>query len=345
MTDNVPDYTINSYSIPKPENSGKEYYYYFTDAKENLGYYMNIPAVFASFNALGTWATGRGITTSRINVPILEKIMGNGSESFQKIMFNHLIIKLIVGDSFCEIIRNDKGTLINLIPISPERVRIVYEDNRIKRYDVYNDKEGWRPIKKQSMLHSINKKIGDSIRGTSQLNAVKSIVKAWHEALEDTRVIQHRSKALGIAYYKTDNTGKISYLNSQIEKAVKNGEMLGVPEEQVEIKDFPTKATGDRIAYIQYLENLFFACSGVPRSIATSDGVSEVGGKMGHIIFEVTYGKEAQDLEDDLWLQVGIRVKFNKPPSLGGLVSEEEQKNSNQTKYQANDAGVGLQRE
>ncbi|KKL78266.1 hypothetical protein LCGC14_2026510, partial [marine sediment metagenome] len=79
---------------------------------------------------------------------------------------------------------------------------------------------------------------------------------------------------------------------------------------------YPSKSSEDRQNWLQYNENLYYQTGGVPRSIATSDGTSEVGGKMGHVIFEPIYTKEQIDLEDDLWIQQSIEITFNRPPSL-----------------------------
>jgi hypothetical protein len=294
---------------------------------------------------LATWAVGRGWNTEdQLLKQELEHVSGNGKDTFDEVVWNHEVTKLIVGDAFIHCPRKD-NKIINMIPISPERVRVVYsEGNRIKRYDTWDGKE-WKPIKKEEMLHSFNKRIGDQIHGTSQIDACKWIIDARNEALIDGRLIQNRGKALGIAYYKTDNAGKITYANQQIEKGVKNGEMIGLPEGTVEIREFPTKNIVDRMSWIAYLENFFYQVFGVPRSIVSSDGTSEVGGKMGHVIFETIYAKEQIDLERDLWNQQAIEIKFNRPPSLGGLISQEEQKNSGQLNIQPNDSVVNLNRE
>jgi hypothetical protein len=93
------------------------------------------------------------------------------------------------------------------------------------------------------------------------------------------------------------------------------------------------------------LQNKFFQDFGVPRSVASSDGTSEVGGKMGNVNFEPTYAKERYDMEDALWGQQAIKVIFEKQASLGGLVQGEEQKNSGMTNIQPNDSVVNLNRE
>lgn len=340
----TPDFIVQSKSLNTSQNKEGFYYWYFDKATENLGYYFSIPEIFSAANALATWAVGRGWDTENLQLKQeLEHVSGNGKDTFDQVIWNHEVIKLIVGDAFIEVKRKD-GVIINMIPISPERIRIAYKDGRIQHYETWNN-NNWKRINKEDMLHSSNKRVGDQVHGTSQIDACKWIIDARNEALIDGRMIQNRQKALGIAYYKTDNQGKIAYANKQIENAVRNGEMVGLPEGTVEIKEFPTKNIVDRQSWIAYLETFFYQTFGVPRLIVSSDGVSEVGGKMGHVIFETVYAKEQIDLEGDLWNQQAIKIKFNRPPSLGGLINQEEAKNSGMTTIQPNDVSATMNRE
>jgi len=345
FTATVPDFIVNSKALDVA-NQTKDglYYWYFDKAPQNFGYYFSIPEIFSAANALATWAFGRGYTAATIKTKIeLENITGMGKDTFASICWNMEVVKLIVGDAFAEVKRHE-GRILNIIPISPERIRIVYKDGRIIRYETWNSNE-WKKIDVENMLHISNKRVGDQVHGTSQIDSCKFIIDARNEALIDGRLIQNRGKALGIAYYKTDNAGKIAYANSQIEKAVKNGEMVGLPEGTVEIREFPTKNIVDRQSWIAYLENFFYQTFGVPRSIVSSDGTSEVGGKMGHVIFETIYAKEQKDIEADLWAQQAIKVTFNRPASLGGLVEAEENKNTGMTSIQPNDVSATMERE
>lgn len=343
----VPDFIVAQKALDAATPGLDETYWYFEDATKHMGYYFGISEVFNAANALATWTTHKGyvVEDPLINQD-LQHISGNGKDTFTQLMWNHEVMKLIVGDAFQEWKWNeDRDTLLNVIPISPERVRLVFGKNGLlKRYDVWNG-EGWKEVKKENMLHSINKKFGDQMHGTSQLTAAKFVIDALNEALSDERIIKHRDKALGIAYYQTDKSGKIAYANSQIEKAVKNGEMVGLPEGTVKIEAYPSRSSEDRSGWIELLQNKFYQDFGVPRSIASSDGTSEVGGKMGHVIFEPIYTKEQLDLEEDLWNQQAIKIKFNRPPSLGGLIQQDEAKNTGQTNIQPNDSMVNLNRE
>jgi hypothetical protein len=345
LTSAVPDFIVESKTLDAASPDQKETYHYFSQAPERYGYYLSIPEVFSAVNAMATWAFGAGWSTENDQLRVeLEHIKGMGKDTFLKIIWNLEVVKLVVGDAFAEV-KREKNKIINMIPISPERVRVVFnEKGMIKRYDTWDGKD-WKAIDKENMLHIQNKRIGDQIHGTSQFEAATFAIDAKNEALEDERIIKHRDKALGIVYYKTDKTGKIDYANKKIENAVKNGEMVGLPEGTASIEAYPGRSSEDRQDWIAYLENFIYQLLGVPRSIATSDGTSEVGGKMGNVNFEPNYAKERMDMEEDLWNQQAIKVKFEKQASLGGLVTADMQKNTGMTQIQPNDVTADMERE
>ena len=341
----VPDFIVTQKALDVASKVDGESYWYFDKATTYFGYYKQIPEIYSAANALATWTVNRGYETEDTLTKIdLDHVKGMGKDSFIQIMWNHEVVKLIIGDAFIEVKRLDNGKIANMIPISPERVRIVFnKEGMIKRYDIWNGK-GFKEVKIENMIHSHNKRIGDEQHGTSQIEASKFIIDARNEALSDERVIKHRDKALGLAYYKTNNTGKIDYANAAIEKGVKDGEMIGLLEGTVEIKPYPGRSSEDRTGWISYLENFFYQVFGVPRSIASSDGTSEVGGKMGHVIFEPIYTKEQIDLENDLWGQQQIKITFNRPPSLGGMQPELNEAKS-PIGIQPNDVEASMTRE
>ena len=150
-----------------------------------------------------------------------------------------------------------------MIPISPERVKVVVKGSRIIRYEIWNGKT-WVKKKVEDILHSQNKRIGDQVHGTSLIASNKEVIDTLLEAYRDERTIKHRDKALGIVYYKTSNEGKITFANKQIEKAVKDGEMVGLPEDTAKIEPYPSKSSEDRQNWLQYNENLGYQTGGVP---------------------------------------------------------------------------------
>ena len=343
FTNKVPDFIVESMALDVANADGSETFIYYEKATENYGYYFNHPQIASRINSLCTWSFGQGYTVENMrNKVILEHVTGNGKETFNSIIWNHEAVKLMQGDAFMEIVKKD-GILVNLINISPERVKTVFKDTRIIRYEIWNGKK-WVKKKPREIFHSMNKKIGDSTRGTSQIQANKTVNDAMIESFEDERVIKHRDKALGIVYYKTNNAGKITFANSQIEKAVKNGEMVGMPEDTAKIEPYPSRSSEDRQNWISSRENFAFATFGIPRNMITSDGTSEVGGINGHLIFEQTYGKEQSDEEAAIWNQMARKIKFNRPPSLAPTVQDNQDANTGTTTIQPTEVTPSVNR-
>lgn len=349
LTNVVPDFIVTAKALDAV-NSDDETFHYFSKATQNFGYYFEIPEIYSAANGLSTWAFGRGWSTGTNTTAQgeLEHVTGIGFDTFDGVIWNFQVVKKVVGDAFIEIIWKDddpKKPLLNLIPISPERVRLVYGKNkRFERYDAW-DGSDWKPIPIERMMHATNNRIGDQIHGTSQIDATKWIIDARNEALISNRMIERRGRAIGLVEFDTDNEGKINFGKTAIENGIANGEMIGYGKDTMKILDFPNKSTNDRMNWITYLENFFYQTFGVPRSIATSDGTSEVGGKMGHVIFEPTYVREQREMENLFLNKLGIIIKWNKPPSLAGLQQETEEKNTGQVGLQPNDVEASLTRE
>jgi len=133
----------------------------------------------------------------------------------------------------------------------------------------------------------------------------------------------------------SDDTTKLSTLNAQYAAAVKNGEVLIVPK-GIGFMDAPTNYI-DTIDWIRYLEGFFYQAVGVPRAIANTESFTEASSKVGYLTFEPVYVEEQTLLEQDLWNQLGIKVTFNRPPSLSGVMQSDESKNTGQMGFQQNE--------
>jgi len=344
-TTTVEDYEVEGVSLDFAGDQ-RETFWDFTDVSTNYGYYFNIPELKSAIDTLAIWTVGKGYELEvTSDEPIIDKINGWGKDTFQSIMENLIVTKKIIGDSFAEIIRNDKGTLVNLKPISPERVRLVLNRQGIlKRYDIQKKNGKYIQFETSDILHLCNERVADQIHGTSVVDATKWVIDARNEALADERMIKHRELALGVLYVDTDNITKRNKIMEQYSKAVKNGEVLVLPKDTAELKDTGISPK-DRLAWIQYLENFFYQAVRVPRVIATSEGFTEAGGKVGYLTFEPIYTKEQRTLELDIWNQLAIKIKFNRPASLGGTVQEDEAKNTGQLGFQPKDTKATVERE
>jgi hypothetical protein len=276
----------------------------------------------------------------------LDFVSGWGEDSIDSIFENMLIVKKIIGDSFAEIIEDQETELlINLKPISPERVRIVVDENGITiRYDIMKDNV-WKPIKKEKMLHLSNDRIADEIHGVSVIEACKWVIEARNEAMDTYRKILKRSLALGILYIDSDDLTKINSIMTQYKEAINKGEVLVLPKDVAEIKDAPLSVK-DFLSWISYLENFFYQAVGIPKIIlGGSQEFTEASSKIGYLTFEQVYMSEQRKLEQDLWKQLGIKITFERPVSLKDELIESEAANTGQTGIQPKEAGVNLQRE
>lgn len=318
----------------------------FPQSSTYLGYYDAIPEIKSALKVFSMRVCGMGYTASYETQPVLESIRGSGTETFDSIMQAMVREKKYLGDSVAHIIRNQEtGTIINLKRLWLGNMRVVYDDKGfIKRWEQRVPNKDSIKFSPEEIFHLSNDRYSNANHGTPITVSLKKIIDAKQEALDDERKIKHRELALGIAYYDTDDSGKISFINTQIENAVKNGEMLGLPKDTVEIQAAPTRSASDKIQWLQYLDNLFYQVVGIPKVLVTSEGYTEAGGKAGLLAFEPTEIAEKTELEKDIWNQLALRVSFTRSPSITTPVQQSEAKNTGQTNLQPNESQVGLTR-
>ncbi len=344
LANSVEDFSVNA--MPTDAATQDETYWYFAQAAQNIGYYKSIPEIKQSLISLARWIGGKGYTTETTGTDLtLKAISGWGEDSFDAIMKNMIIMMHIVGDSFAEIIKDDKLKPINLKPISPERIRIVVnKQGIIQRYDYWNS-NGWKKIPTNRMLHLCNNRLGDEIHGLSSIDALKWVIDAKQEALEVYRKIMRRNLSMGVMYVKSDDLTKIREMLTLYQEAADKGEVLVLPEDVAKI-DNPNLSVQDFLGWINYLDNYFLTAFGVPKVIlgGTAD-YTEASSKIGYLTFEQVYMAEQRELEMDLLNQVGISIKFERPVSLKDNVQEDEAANTGQVGIQPKEAGANLERE
>lgn len=326
---------------PDQESAG-EAYWDFPDAGKHLGYYKTIPEIKSALHVLAQRVCGLGYEVlSPETQVILESMQGWGKETTTSILMQLLIEKKVYGDSFAEIIRSDDGTLINLKKLYTGNMRIVVDEKGlIDRYESRNPIS--REIKKfqpNEIFHLSNNRTSNEIHGTSIIESLKIIIDAKNEALSDERKIRHRELALGVLEVDTDDATKLGSAKSSYQDAVNKGEVLVLPKGTAELKDNPNQPR-DRIQWLQYLDNLFYQVVGTPKVLVTSEGFTEAGGKAGLLAFEPVELSEKKQLEEDIWNQLSIRIKFSRAPSLLGDAVGTEQKNAGQTGVQQNETQV-----
>lgn len=343
LTANLDDWSVASHSL-ETENADGETVIYFPDATTNQGYFKTIPEFRRAIRALTTYTVGLGYTTesSRDEI-ILENIIGRGDDTFQSIISSMQDLKKVVGDSFAEIIRNDNGEIFNLKPIGAERMRVIMKDGDIVRYEVIDAKGNIHPFKPEEILHFCNERTADEVRGAPVLDSVKWVIDALNEVMTDHRKVMHRNVVpLRILTFKSNDITKRDKLIKEYENAIKNGEILVLPEDVLVTSD-NSITIQNPMEWIRYLENFFWIAVGTPRVIATTEGAIEASSKVGFLTYQPVYTSEQTENEADIWNQMAIRVKWKKPPSLEKNAQKDEAANTGQIGFQPNDttAGVG----
>ena len=317
------------------------------DFSKWMGYYKKNPQLNQSIKQLATWTAGKGWKAENTATEVLlKRITGWGEDSFQSIMENMIIMKKINGDAFAEIIRSKKGTLINLKPLNPSSIRIVVnKQGLISRYEELNSqRKTKRTFQPQDIFHICNDRVGDEIHGESVVAVCEPVILRIEEASADYQRILHRS-TIRVLYVDDDDIAVLQQLATQYKDAIEKGEVLILPGKKtdMELENVNVPNLQPFLDWIRYQENFFYQAVGVPRTMASPEGATEASSKVGFLIFEPVYTKEQTLLEGDLWNQLGMKVTFNRPPSLQDNVQTDEAKNTSQTGFQPNDvqAGVG----
>jgi hypothetical protein len=315
-----------------------ETFWYFTDWTKWYGYYNEIAELKKAIQTSATWVLGQGyeVNNARDKV-ILDHMAGAGEDSFLSIMWNMLVVKKINGDSFSEIIRDpNTKMLLNLKPLSPDRIKVVFNQKGvIIRYEYLGTRDGNenQKFKPNEILHFMNDRVADNTHGDSVISALKWLIDARQEAMQDWRRISHRS-TIRVLVVDEDNPTKLNYLKTSYKDAIAKGELMilpGKPGEKV-FQDLNLPPVEAFLAWIRYLENAFYKAVGVPKTIAgDAEGIPESGGKMAMLTHEPLYVREVTELENDLWNQLGLKVTFKRQPSLQEGTQEQEGKNNNQT--------------
>lgn len=222
-------------------------------------------------------------------------------------------------------------------------IHVVNGKGRIVRYEY--KPAGSTPIifQPNEILHLCNDRVADEIHGRSVIEAVEWNVEACEEAKRAHRKMQYRNGIVRVIEVDTDDTTKINTLKTQWATAIEKGDVLIIPKGVAEAKDWHgTLNTQDVLGWLRYLDDDFYISIGIPKAIlgGTSDS-TEASAKIATLNFDPLYLAEKQELEQDLWKQLGIKVLFGKQPSLLDNMQTDEAKNTGQLGYQQNDVQAG----
>ena len=348
LNSGVPDYKVPSKTIDEA-GVEKETYWNNSNWPTYLGYLKSIPEYRNAVRALAIYTCGRGWSASPEDKAMLENIRGWGEDTFDSIMQDMIIVKKTNGDAYLQIIRNPDNpiTIINLKKLNPLRVRhVVNSDGILIGYDWMTVGDKSKPIKRlkvEEVFHICNDRVANEIHGTSVLESCKWVIDWLNEMLSDLRRVMHRS-TIRVLYIDMDDTTKLGTVRTQYKEAIKNGEVLIIPARrgEAEFEQLNIPPTEAWLSAIRFVRDYFYEVLGVPKVITGGTQEStEASSKIGYQTFEQPYITEQRLLEQDIWNQLAIRIKFDRPKSLLDELQGEQQANQSQVGFQPSEMMPG----
>ena len=346
MTNRVADIEIPSKEIESVSSEGETEYINPNWAKQ-LGIYKTIPEFKIALDMRSIWTVGKKIDASPFVKVILDNITGWGKDTFRSILKNMIIVKRLGQDSFAEIVRDDEGDLFNLKPLDPSRIKVIYNSSGlIKRYEQISKLRGNSNIIFQpgEIFHLTNKRIADEIHGTSDSESLQSILDANKESFDDMKKLMHRYvKPIMKFMLDTDDENKINAFVAKMDAIVNKGENIYIPMKTVEqeLISVPANATLNPLPWREHLRNYFYQVVGMPQIIMGSSGeFTESTAKIAYLAFEQSVEDEQTDIEEQVWDQLGLRIKLSFPASLRNELISDTAKDSGQLNTEMNTAGM-----
>jgi len=306
------------------------------------GYYDSVPELQSVIDKKAVWTVGKGFKADTRTKKILNKIRGCGIDSFNTIMQNLVRTYTIGGDAFAEIMKNRRGDIINLKPLSPENIKIIANDKGIITKYEYNisssqtsgiNKKIRKTItfKPSEIFHLSWMRLGDAIHGIGTIAKLGLIIKARNEAMRDLKVVFHRYvKPLWVFSVDTDDTNEIAAFKVKVDKAVENAENLIVPKDTVdniERISIPQYSTLDPLPWLKSLQKYFIIAEGVPEVVLGSgESVTEASAKIMYLAFQQMVEYNQLFLEEQLKNQLNLKVEFEFPARIDEDVRKDEKK-------------------
>ena len=332
-----------------------------TEQKENVwdqinwaqyfGYYKKLPELRAVIDAKATWTVGKGFEADGFTTLLLDNIKGWGKDTFNTILENAIRTYQIGGDSFCEIIKNKKGKLINLKPLDPEVIRIVANKKGIitgyqQMSKTGKKKKVGKPFDPEQIFHLARNRVADEIHGQSMIEAIEDIILMKNEAMSDYKIVMHRFvKPRFIFHLDTDDNAEIATFKTKMDSANEKSENLYVPKDVIvpELMAVPPNATLNPLAWIESLDSKFYEAAQVPKIIVGGvGGITEAAVKIAYLAFQQTIEEEQLFIEEQVLSQLNLVIELEFPASLENeLLSDEKKDGAQNIDASETTAGAG----
>jgi hypothetical protein len=318
----IVDYDVDS-EVTDGATGDVEYTWQMSDWSENLGYYKKIPELQAAVDAKANWTMGAGFEADEPTTMLLWGVKGHGKDSFNSILGNMIRTYTIAGDSFAEIIRDEDDVLVNLKPLDPSSIRIVFNKMGIVLRYEQTEKIMGKAVKTfqpDEIFHLSRKRIADEVHGISIIPSVKNIILARNEAMDDWKRVLHRNvDPLWIYHLDSDDVTEIADWKTKLDNARKDGESIIVPKGGVvpELVSTATNASLNPLNWINQQNDYFFQVVNVPQIIVgNAKEFTDASGKIVYLAYEQSVKGEQLYVEEQVLGQLNIEIVLTFPASL-----------------------------
>ncbi len=317
---------------------------------DKFGYYTDekTPEITAIIDAHSKWTLGKGFQADEITTLLLDTIKGNGFDTFNTILENADRTMQIGGNFYAEIIRDDEGNLINLKPLDPTVME--------HRFDGKGIMTGFKQLSKvqgkdaetftiDEIFYLSRNRVADDMHGRGIIQKLKLVLDMKNEAMADQRKAMHWNVIPRWKFkLKTDDPTEIAAYKAKQDAATASGENIYEPFDvsEGELISIPPNSTLNPMAWINYLDNLFYQVGDTPKIVV--GGSSEFTEKASSIVY-LAYQQnvEARQLffEEQILSQLNLVIKLEFPVSLENELLSDEKKDQDPTTVQPNETTAG----
>ena len=336
MSNAVKDVTIPAMNTDGPTGSG-ETSWQNSNWSTQYGHFLKIPELHSAFIMKSVWTCGKGYECDNETKIILGHWKGFGKDTARDLLFNSDLVKNIGGDSFAEIVWNDKEQRLfplNLKPLDPSTIKIISDEKGIlDRYEQTTKSGKIIKFDPRDIFHLSNCRAADSIHGISKQEAMTDTIKAINEAFVDTKKIAHHQARPWILWrLKTDDPTTISQIKTKIDNARNLGEDTFIPDDDDAVSHEVVQVTPSNfiLEWINNLNNRFYRALGLPLVLFGQAGTTESGGKIEYLGHETQFENDQKYIEEQVWNQLHLKINLIPPTSLLDSLQQDQSKDAAQ---------------
>ena len=334
---------ITNFSVDSQQTDGaseqKETTWIDNDFPQWWGYYKDkkTPEVTSAIDSKATWTIGKGFKADEITTMLLDTIKGNGKDTFNTILENAMRMMLINGNFYAEIIRDDEDNLINLKPLDPSVMKhVISGAGMLIRFEQLSKVKGKKPkpFKPENIFYLARNRAADEMHGMGIIEKLQNVIDSKNEAMADMRTLMHwHVKPRWKHKLKTDDPTEIAAYKAKQDAAKAAGEDIYEPFDVVEseLLAVPANATLNPMAWITYLDNLFYEMAGVPKIIVGGSGeFTEASAKIAYLAFQQSVEEEQLYIEEQVLSQLNLVIDLEFPASLENELLSDNKKDGAQ---------------